>query len=123
MQNRAMTNVTIALDNTILTRERVHDTGILHIGTLRHDNAAKIAPERCVGTDIAVRSNDDIANQNRGFMYKRVRMNNGCETFKTVNGHLPETLQVACRNGMIHNYQLIASFCILLKLTRRNHTT
>ncbi|MOA23884.1 hypothetical protein D3C78_1445340 [compost metagenome] len=71
VQNRAVAHMTMALYHRIAAREAVHHAGVLQVGTLLQDDAAKVATQRRQGADVTLRADDYIADQHGRRVYVR----------------------------------------------------
>lgn len=63
VQHRTMTYMAVLFDYRIVVGETMHHKGVLDIGASFQHNASEISTQTGIGTDIAVFSDDDIADQ------------------------------------------------------------
>src|SRR3954471_11601740 len=70
MKNCAVTDMTVALNDAILARKAVHDAVVLHVGAVFDDDAPQVAAQRGAGTDVATGADNDVSDQDRGWMHE-----------------------------------------------------
>ena len=88
VQNGAVADMGIFLNDAVFSREAVHHAGVLQVAAPVHLHPTKVSAQNRAGANVAIGADNHIANQNGGWMNKGAGINNGYQVFDGVNGHI-----------------------------------
>ena len=74
MQDRAVTDMAVFLDDRVGAGKAVHDAAVLQIRAGTDLQPTEVAAQRRSGSDVAARTDDHVADQNGGRMHVRGRI-------------------------------------------------
>ena len=82
-----MPDVAVRLEHRVGTGERVDHARVLHVRPLPHYDAAEVAAQARERADVAAGSDDHVADQARGLVHERGRIDHGHDAVERVAGH------------------------------------
>src|SRR6185437_16004946 len=86
VEDRAMSDVPVLVDDRIGSRKAVHDATVLQVRSVLHHDAPEVAAQRRAGSDVAAGADDHVADQHGGGMDVGTRIDDGPDAVDRIDG-------------------------------------